>query len=124
MLKAVVALLTVYLPTLVLALALLSRSTIEGILGAFPNAYVAFLAPTLVGGVVFLILEWAIARGVQYSPRAVASVLSPVVASGWLLTGFGHLLLEPRYVAAILCATLTFAATLWLVRGSSSKIRA
>ena len=113
-LRSFAALLGVFLPVLVLALALQSRASLGEIVGALPNAYVAFLPATIVGGIVLVALLLAVKRAKRGSLRAWAFALTPVVALGWLVTGIGDLIMKSNHLLALGCACAAFGASMWV----------
>lgn len=112
--STIAALLGVFLPVLVLILALTDGASLSETLGTFPNAYVAFLAPTLAGGAVFVALLAILARTERISPRLAVVVLAPTVVFGWVLTGMSGLVAEPNFRVALGCGLIAFGATMWL----------
>jgi hypothetical protein len=112
-LRSFLVLLGVFLPVLVLALALLSKASLQETLGTFPNAYVAFLPATIVGGIALIALLVAVRRAERGSLRAWAFVLAPVVAVGWPATGIGDLFIKSDYLTAFGVACVAFGAAMW-----------
>jgi hypothetical protein len=102
----------VFLPVFLLIAGLLARYTGEDqssdLVGTASVLYAGFILPVLAGGVLYLLALFAAVRRSPSRSRALAVLLTPIIALGMVLFGASYVLTAPHFAIALVAALLMY----------------